>query len=116
MHMHDGVVVVLRRDFDRGVLTAGRRAADEQRHIHRPPFHFAGDEHHLVERRRDETAQPDHVRALVDGSLENPVGRDHHAQVDHVVVVAPQHDPDDVLADVVHVTLDGGEQYLGLGL
>ena len=56
------------------------------------------------------------IRALVDGSLENRVRRDHHAQVDHVVVVAPQHDPDDVLADVVHITLDGGEQYPGLGL
>ena len=42
-------------------------------------------------------------------------GRHHHAQVHHLKVVAPQHHADDVLADVVHVALDGGHDDLALG-
>ena len=40
----------------------------------------------------------------------------HHAHVDDLEVVALQHDGDDVLADVVHVALDGGDDDLSLGL
>ncbi len=42
--------------------------------------------------------------------------RNHHAEVDDLVIVALEHDADDVLADVVHVALDGGEQDLAGGL
>ena len=38
--------------------------------------------------------------------LEDLRRRHHDAEVDHLVVVALQHDADDVLADVVHVALD----------
>ncbi len=41
---------------------------------------------------------------------------DHHAQVDHLVVVAAEHDADDVLADVVDVAFDGRQQHLAAGL
>ena len=37
-------------------------------------------------------------------------------EVDHLVVVAGQHDADNVLADVMHVALDGGENDFALGL
>ena len=47
-----------------------------------------------------------------DRLVQDAVGRDHDAQVDHLVVVALQDDADDVLADVVHVALDGGHQHL----
>ena len=40
---------------------------------------------------------------------QNPVERHHDAEVDHLVVVAAEHDADDVLADVVDVALDGGQ-------
>jgi hypothetical protein len=42
--------------------------------------------------------------------------RDHDAEVDDFVVVAGEDDADDVLADVVDVALDGGEEDLALGL
>ena len=32
--------------------------------------------------------------------------RHHDAEIDHLVIVALEHDADDVLADVVHVALD----------
>src|SRR6185437_2195633 len=38
--------------------------------------------------------------------LENLLARHHDAEIDDLEVVALQHDPDDVLADVVHVALD----------
>ena len=40
----------------------------------------------------------------------------HDAHIDHVVVVALEHHRDDVLADVVHITLDRGYHHLALGL
>ena len=43
------------------------------------------------------------------------VARDHHAHVHDFEVVALEHDGDDVLADVVHVALDGGDDDLALG-
>ena len=42
--------------------------------------------------------------------------RHHHAEVDHLVVVALEHDADDVLADVVHVALHGRHHDLAGGL
>ena len=50
------------------------------------------------------------------GALEDFFGRDHDTHVDDLVVVAGEHDADDVLADVVDVALDGGEDDLALGL
>ena len=103
----DDRLVIARRDLDGRVLGARRRAADQERHIHAATLHFAGDVHHLVERRRDQAAQADDVGLLLDGRIEDLVGRHHHAQVDHLEVVAAQDDADDVLADVVHVPLHG---------
>ena len=40
------------------------------------------------------------------------VGRDHHAQVDHVVVVAAQYHAHNVLPDIVNVAFDRCHQHL----
>ena len=53
---------VFRRDLDRGVLLARRRAADEQRRLQAAPLHLARHRHHLVERRRDQAAEADRGR------------------------------------------------------
>ena len=65
--------------------------------------------HHLVERRGDQPRQTDHVRLPRPRGVENRLRGDHHAEVDHFVVVAAQHDADDVLTDIVHVPFDGGQ-------
>ena len=41
--------------------------------------------------------------------------RHHHAEIDHLVIVALEHDADDVLADVVHVALHGRHHDLAVG-
>ena len=48
------------------------------------------------------------------GRLEDAGPRRHDAQIDDLIAVALQHDPDDVLADVVDVALDRGHDDLAL--
>jgi hypothetical protein len=69
---------------------------------------------HLVERGRDQPAQADDVHPALEGLVEDAIARDHHAEVDHLVVVAAEHHADDVLADVVDVALDRGQQHPAL--
>ena len=91
-----------RLDLHRGVGAAGGGAADQQRLVaHAATLHLAGHKHHLVERGRDQPRQPDDVAVLVARSVQDAVGGHHHAEVDHLVVVALEHDADDRLADVV---------------
>ena len=47
--------------------------------------------------------------------LENILAGHHDAQVDDLVIIAPQNHSDDVLADVVDIALDGGHEHFALG-
>jgi hypothetical protein len=96
-HVDNGMAVLV-RDLHRRMLRTRRRTADEQRNPEAAALHLARDEHHLVQRRRDETREADDVHLLRDGLVQNLRRRRHHAEVDHLVVVALQHDTDDVLA------------------
>ena len=81
------------------------------------PLHLLGDVDHLVERRRDQPRQADHVDAPARLAVCRIFSHGHHhAEVDHLVIVAAEHDADDVLADVVDVALDGGHQDLAARL
>mmetsp|Transcript_15591 Transcript_15591/g.36733 ORF Transcript_15591/g.36733 Transcript_15591/m.36733 type:complete len:692 (-) Transcript_15591:781-2856(-) len=110
-HVHHRRVGVHGLDLDGRVHAGGGSAADEERHLHVAALHLLGDRHHLVERGRDEPREPDHVRADLDGLVEDVLARAHDADVDDVVVVAAEHHPDNVLADVVHVALDRRHQH-----
>ena len=90
---------------------AGGRATDQQRRGDAAPIHLAGDVNHLVEARRNQSRQPDNVRANLERRVQNPLRTDHHAEIRDLVAVAAQHDADDVLADVMHVALDGRQQH-----
>ena len=59
--------------------------------------------------RGDEPGKPDDVAVLFDRGDNDSARRDHDAEVDHLVAVAAEDDADDVLADVVDVTLDRRE-------
>ena len=97
---------IVRMDFHRGMHAAGRRAADQERQIEALALHLGRDVAHFVKRRRDQARQPDHVGALTPRRLQDLGRRNHDAEIDHLVIVALEHDADDVLADVVDIALD----------
>ncbi len=106
----DHRLAVTRRNLHRRVRLARGGTADEQRQFQALAFHLARHVCHFVERRRDESAQADDVHVLLASGLQNFLARHHHAEVNHLVVVAAEHDADNILADVMHVALDGGHQ------
>ena len=113
-HVHRRAVVA-RRDPERGVHLRRGGAADQQRQLEALPRHLLGHRHHLVERRRDQARQADHVGAVVVGRLQDLLERHHDAEVDDLEVVALQDHAHDVLADVVDVALDRRHDDLALG-
>ena len=114
--MHGLAARVAGMDLDRGVNAAGRRAADQQGNVETLALHLGGDMHHLVERGRDEAGKADGVGLALAGDGEDLRGRRHHAKVDDLVIVAGENHADDVLADVMHVALDGREHDGARGL
>ena len=110
-HIYDGPAV-RRVDLDRGMYRRGGRAADEQGNAESLLFHFAGDMHHFVERRRNQTRQADHIRPLFAGRVEDALTWSHYAKVLYREAIALQHHADDVFSDVVHVALHRGHDHL----
>ena len=100
--------LVARRHLDRGVGPGGGGPTDEQRDLEPLALHLGGEVHHLVERGCDQAGQADHVGVDLLRLVEDLLRGHHHAEVDHLVVVALQHHADDVLADVVDVALHRG--------
>src|SRR5262249_29038712 len=96
--------------------TAGGRTTDEERNSEALALHFARNVHHFIQRGCDEAAEPDHVNLLLAGGLEYLLAGNHDAQVDHLVVVAPEHHTDDVFPDVMNVALHGSHQDLSFSL
>ena len=104
-----------RRDPERGVDPAGRRPADQQRHGHARALHFAGDMHHFIEAGRDQAGKPDHVGIMLHRGIQYGLRRHHHAEIDHLEIVALQDHADDILADIVHIALHGRHDDAALG-
>ena len=111
-HVDRLAAVVVRADLHRRVHAARGGAADQKRQVEALALHLGGDMAHLVERRRDQARQADDVDLLLARGIEDLLRRHHDAEIGDLVIVALEHDADDVLADVVDVALDGGEQDL----
>ena len=101
-----------RRDLDRRMRARGGRAADQERQVHAALLHFARDQHHLLKGGRNQARHTDHIGLLALGGVEDVFHRHHHTEVDDFEIIALEHHADDVLANVVHVTLDGGQHDL----
>ena len=114
-HVDDRTGVV-GRDLDGGVHTRRGGTTDQQRNLAGAEvfvtLHLAGHEGHFFQRRGDEAGQADEVGTGLAGLFEDLGAGHHHAHVDDLEVVAFEHDGDDVLTDVVHVPLDGGDDDL----
>src|SRR5262249_26028213 len=72
--------------------------------------------HHFIKARRYQAGEADDVYLFRLGFLQDRFARHHHAEIDHFEVVAAQDDTDDVLADVVHITLHRREQHFRASL
>mmetsp|Transcript_7282 Transcript_7282/g.22028 ORF Transcript_7282/g.22028 Transcript_7282/m.22028 type:complete len:1134 (+) Transcript_7282:306-3707(+) len=107
-HVHDRPAV-LRDELDSGVHAARGGAANQQWDLDARLLHLLGHGDHLVERGRDEAAQAEDVGLVFPARVQDALARAHDAKVDDLPVVAPEHHGDDVLADVVHVTLHRGD-------
>ena len=111
----DDAVGVLGLDSDGGVGDGGGRAANEQGDVEALPLHLAGDGDHFVQGRSDQAAESDDVGVVFAGGVEYVLEGGHDAEVHYLVVVASEHDADYVLADVVNVALDCGDDDLAVG-
>mmetsp|Transcript_12667 Transcript_12667/g.22986 ORF Transcript_12667/g.22986 Transcript_12667/m.22986 type:complete len:226 (-) Transcript_12667:2230-2907(-) len=105
-----GGVCELWSNLDCGVHARGSRAADEEGLLEASLLHFLGNVDHLVEGRGDQAAESDDVRFALLGSIEDLVQRTHDSDVHDLEVVAREDNAHDVLSNVVHVALDGGQQ------
>src|SRR5580658_1981466 len=59
----------------------------------------------ISSREGDQPAESDHVRLFRLGAFEDLFARDHYSHVDHLVVIAGEDDPDNILANVVNIPL-----------
>ena len=67
--------------------------------------------HHLAKRRSDQAAQSDEVDIELTGFGHNLLSGHHHAEVDDLIVVAGENHTDDILSDVVDITLNSSQQH-----
>ena len=89
-------------------------STDKQRYCHSAGGHLAADLLHPVKGRSDQSADADDVGTYLDGLVQQCLARYHHAEIRHIEPAAGQDDGGYVLAYVVDVALDGGDEELGL--
>ena len=101
--------LICRRNLDGCVGLTGGRAANQKRGFKTAPLHFFGIENHLVQGRRNQPTQADDIRLIFLGGFQNTITVHHHAEIDHLVAIATEHHPYDVLTNVVHISFHGGD-------
>ena len=84
----------------------GRRAANQQWQVNLLSLEFRGYSDHLIERRRDQATQPNDVDLFFYSGFDDFIDRYHDAEINDIVVVTLEHDTNNVLAYIVHVTFD----------
>ena len=107
MHYRSGVS---RRNLHRRMRRTGGGSSDQEGHLHPLSFHLGSHGHHFIQRRRDQSAQPDHIHPMRFSFRQNLLARDHHPKVDDLISVTGQHHPHDVFPNVVHIPFDRGHE------
>src|SRR5512133_3500036 len=69
-------------------------------------FHLSSHMDHLLERGSDKSAKPYHIGFFIYCGIDYFISRHHNAEVDNLVVVAGQDHTNDVLSNIVHITLN----------
>ena len=70
---------------------------------------------HLIQRRGDQSAKANQIGLLLEGGLEDFFRRHHDAQIDDFIIIAAEHDANDIFADVMHIAFYGGHDDASLG-
>ena len=105
----DDEAFVLGGDARAGELVGERGAADQDRALDAGGLQVLRRHHHHLRRLDEQAREPDRVRLVRLVGAHELVGRHLDAEIDHPIAVVAEDDLDQVLADVVHVALDGGE-------
>ena len=107
--MHDRLVIN-GSNFDGCVPGTGGGSANQQWNPEPLFFHGSCDCNHFFQRWSDQAAQSNDVGPMTKGFFQNPFAGDHDPKIDDSEVIAAEHHCDNVLADVMHITLDRGNQ------
>ena len=113
VHVDQGAGIS-RLNFYSGVHPRSRGAANEQRQADVLALHLPRHKDHFVQGGGDESAEANGIHAVGQGFVQDFLGGHHHAQVDDFKIVALEDHPHNVLADVVDVAFDCGEQNFAL--
>ena len=107
-------VRIKRCEFNGCVDGGSGGSSDEQGDSHSTGGHLAAYLLHPVQGRGNQSADADDVGADLDRFVQKRRRRDHHAQVGNIESAAGQYYGGNVLAYVVDVSLDSGDEELGL--
>ena len=102
-------VIVLRRNFNRSMGFRSGGTANQQGLFHSPSLHFMGHMHHFIKGWCDQSAETDDIRILLNGFIQYPVCRNHHAKVNNIITIAAKHYTNNIFADIVDIAFNGGE-------
>ena len=114
-HINRWTRLIGRLNFHRCMGLGRCRPANEQRQLHAAPLHLLADINHLVEARRNETRQANHIDIMLNRGVENFIAGHHDAEVDNIITVTLENHADDIFADVMHVALYGRHQDFTVG-
>ena len=109
-HMENRAVIAW-GNFHGGMRGRGRGTTDDYRNALTGGLHSLCDRTHFFERRRDKTGEAQDICFVFNCSLDDDIFRNHHAEVHHVIAVTGHNHGDNVLADIMHVALDGRDDY-----
>ena len=110
-YMNDRIVI-MRSDLNGRMQLRSRGAAHHYGNAQAGFLHLVRHMHHLFERRRDQTGKTDQVGLFFDCLFYNHVCRNHHSQIDHLIIIASQDDRNNILSNVMHVTFHCRKQNL----
>ena len=69
---------------------------------------------HFIKTGRDKPRQADHIDLLFNRFGNNVGGRHHDAHIDNIKIIALQHDPDNIFANIMHIALHRCHQHLAI--
>ena len=73
---------------------------------------ISGGNYHLLGALHQQAGEPDGIRRVLAVSLDELLGRNFDPQIDDAITVVTENDLDQILADIVHVALHGGQNDL----